>query len=136
MREISVNGQIGQIQIADEVLAIISGTAAHEVEGVMPGRGTRDNRRGKRNFSRRIKVKVSVNHGRVVIDVSIIVKFGYKIHVIAEEVQKRVKNALETMVGTKVSEVNVTVAGIEFERAAKSNLRPKQKPMLGTHKRK
>lgn len=124
MREITVGGQIGRIQISNEVLALISGTAALEVEGVvghMVNEAPSRTRFAKRNFGR--GVKITVAQEKVTVDISIFVKFGYKIHAISEEVQKRIKLALETMVGMKVKEVNVNVVGIQFEKAAK----PKQK---------
>ena len=119
MHEVSVNGHVGQIQIANEVLAIISGTAALEVEGVRPNLfiGEVSARFVKRNFAR--GVKITVADDKVVVDIAIIVKFGYKIHIVSEEVQKRIKTALETMVGMKVKEVNVNVIGVQFEKLPK-----------------
>ena len=47
--------------------------------------------------------------------------FGTKVQVVAEEVQKRVKNAVETMTGLSVPVVNVAVAGIVKEKTAKAD---------------
>jgi len=119
MREISAGGKVGQIKISDEVLAIISGTAAHEVEGVISSRASNDMfARSKRNFAR--NVKINVNQDRVIVDIRILVRFGYRIHEISEDVQRRVKTALETMVGMKVQEVNVSVIGIHFDQKSRS----------------
>lgn len=124
MHEILSNGSIGQIQIADEVLAIISGTAALEVEGVITSHSVADvsSRFAKRNFSKGIKIIVTDD--KVSVDISIIIKFGYKIHEVSEEVQKRIKIALETMVGMKVKEVNVNVLGIQFDKILKAKVNP------------
>jgi len=101
------------------VLAIIAGTAAHEVEGVISGRAANEVfARSKRRVAR--SVKINVNQNRVVVDIRILVRFGYRIHEISAEVQRRVKLALETMVGMKVDEVNVSVVGIQFEQKSKS----------------
>jgi len=119
MHEVSVNSQSGQIQISNEVLAIISGTAALEVEGVAASHSVSDasGRFAKRNFSR--GVKITVNGDIVSVDIAIIVKFGHQIHSVSEEVQKRVKAALETMVGMIVKEINVNVVGVHFDKPPK-----------------
>jgi len=116
MKETATNPHIGQIQISDEVLSIIAGTAALEVEGVAIGHGN-DSRFHKRSFGR--GVKVNVDKDKVSVDITILVKFGYKIHIVSEEVQSRVKTALETMVGMKVKEVNISVVGLQLEKAPK-----------------
>ena len=120
MHEVSVNGQIGQIHISNEVLAIISGTAALEVDGVVASHSVSDpsGRFAKRNFSR--GVKIAINEGKVSVDISVIVKFGFQIHRVSEEVQKRVITALETMVGMMVKEVNVNIVGVQFEKPPKA----------------
>jgi len=126
MRELSTNGKVGQIQISDEVLAIISGTAAHEVEGVISGRvATEIFLKTRRNFAR--GVKITIAQDKVIVDIKILVRFGFKIHEISQEVQKRVKNALETMVGMKVSEVNVSVVGIQLDKVQKSVQKPRKR---------
>ena len=127
MHEFSVNGQSGQIQIANEVLAIVSGTAALEVEGVAASHSVSDasGRFAKRNFSR--GVKITLNDGIVNVDLAIIVKFGHQIHSVSEEVQRRVKTALETMVGITVAEVNVNVVGVHFDKPPKIKAKPKGK---------
>lgn len=103
----------GQIQIADEVIAIIAGTAALEVEGVLTPTDTASSFVeffGKKNQSR--GVKVSVDEGEAVVELDIIVEFGVKIHETAAEVQMKVKNAIETMTGLSVVCVNVNVSGV------------------------
>ena len=119
MNEVFVDSKIGKIHIADEVLAVISGTAASEVEGVIAGAnpshsGDMSARLAKRNFAR--GVKVTIEDGKVKVDITIIVKYGYKIHQVATQVQSRISTALDTMVGMQTSEVNVNVANLRFER--------------------
>ena len=136
MQDFSVNGQSGQIQIANEVLAIVSGTAALEVEGVAASHSVSDasGRFAKRNFSR--GVKIAMKDDIVTVEIAIIVKFGHKIHEVSEEVQKRVKTALETMVGMTVMEVNVNVVGVHFDKPPKIKARAKIKanPQSRAHK--
>ena len=127
MHEVSVSSQSGQIKIANEVLAIVSGTAALEVEGVAASHSVSNasGRFAKRNFSR--GVKIAMKNDVVCVDLAIIVKFGHNIHVVSEEVQKRVKVALETMVGMTVKEVNVNVVGVHFDKPPKVKAKPKPK---------
>jgi len=110
---------IGQIQIADEVLAIIAGTAALETEGVagMAGHIPGDIAQafGVKNLAK--GVKVDVKDGNVTININLVVKFSNKIQSVSEEVQKRVKNAVETMTGMNASEINVSVTGVQKEKS-------------------
>lgn len=102
------------MQIADEVIATIAGTAALEIEGVagMGGGivGGISDMLGRENLAK--GVTVAVNGAYAVIDLDIIVKFGNKIQEISTEVQKRVKIAVETMARLNVPEVRVTVSGV------------------------
>lgn len=108
------NKSIGQIQIADEVIAIIAGTASREVEGVYAASGNATDTFveffGKKSQSK--GVKVCADNGEVSIEVDIVVEFGSKIQNVAMEVQKKVKNAVETMTGLEVMLVNVNITGI------------------------
>lgn len=108
------NTSIGQIQIADEVIAIIAGTASREVEGVYSASGNATDTFvelfGKKSQSK--GVKVCADNGEVSIEVDIIVEFGFKVQNVALEVQKKIKNAVETMTGLEVMLVNVNITGI------------------------
>ncbi len=108
---------IGQIQIADEVIAVIAGTAASEVDGVVTNTGGFGPDFGKKNMSK--GVKVTVNGNEVKIDLTISVKFGYKIQDVSSDVQKKVKTAIETMTGLFACEVNVNVASVQMEKTSK-----------------
>ena len=106
------------IKIADDVVAIIAGKAVSEVNGVfgMAGGfagGITEVLSGKKNLTKGIKVDVSDN--QVKIDVNIIVEYGVRIPDVAFEIQNRVKKAVETMTGLKVSSVNVHVQGVNTE---------------------
>ena len=109
----------GQIEIADEVIGVIAVTAALEVEGVS---GNVSNALteffGKKGQTRCLKVAKDENE--VVLDMDIIVNFGTKVQVVAEEVQKKIKNAVETMTGLHVPVVNVSVSGIVKEKIGKT----------------
>jgi uncharacterized alkaline shock family protein YloU len=122
MTEIQTNSSnIGQIQIADEVIAVIAGTAALEVDGVvgMASNFTGDLAEimGKRNLSK--GVKINVNEDNVSVEINLIIAFGYKIQDVSFEVQKKVKTAIETMIGLPSNEININVAGIHMDKAQK-----------------
>lgn len=108
----------GQVQIADEVVAIIAGLAATEVEGVasMAGNITKElvSKLGKKSLSKGIKV--SVENGVVTVDVALNIDYGYSVPKTSRKVQEKVKASVENMTGLMVSEVNVTIASVCMEK--------------------
>lgn len=108
----------GQIQISDEVISIIAGTAAAETEGVsLPSSAPVSSVKGffgKKNQSKGVKVTVEEN--TALIEIEVVVKFGINIKNACEEVQQKVKNAVETMTGLTVSDVNINVTAIMVEK--------------------
>ena len=109
--------KIGEVQIADEVVAIIAGLAATEVEGVdsMAGNITNElvGKLGMKNLSK--GVKVAVTEETVSVELSLNMKYGYSIPEVGEKVQDRVKSAIENMTGLSVLEVNIKIAGVSME---------------------
>ncbi len=109
--------QLGEIQIADEVVAITAGLAATEVEGVssMAGNITNDiiSRLGPKNLSR--GVRVFMDNRKVSVDVALNISYGYSIPEVSAKVQERVKNAIETMTGLDVACVNVRIAEVSMK---------------------
>ena len=104
------------IKISNEVVASIAGVAVSEVQGVysMAGGlagGISEVFSGKKNLSKGIKVEVGEKETKI--DVNIIVEYGVRIPDVAFEIQRRVKKAVETMTGLKVSGVNIHVQGIK-----------------------
>ena len=110
------------IQISNDVIAVISGVAVSEVQGVssMAGGfagGISEVLSGKKNLAKGIKVDKEEN--KVKIDVNIIVEYGTRIPDVAFEIQNRVKTSVENMTGLKVEEVNVHVQGVSTNTVAK-----------------
>ena len=103
------------IKISDEVVSVIAGVAASEVQGVagMAGgfAGGITEVFGKKNLSKGIKVEVGEKNTKI--DVNIIVEYGARIPDVAFEIQNRVKKAVEGMTGLTVLEVNVHVQGVK-----------------------
>lgn len=112
---ITGDGQ-GSIKISDEVVKIIAGLAATEVAGVtgMSGgiAGGIAEKLGRKNLSK--GVKAEVGEKEAAIDISVIVDYGAHIQEVASQIQTNVKNAVESMTGLKVLEVNVNVQGVSF----------------------
>ena len=108
---------VGEVQIADEVIAVIAGLAATEVDGVQQMSGNINNelvsKLGMKNLSR--GVKVSIDGEQVDVVLNLILKYGVSIPKISREVQEKVKGAIETMTGLTVNEVNIRIAGIQTE---------------------
>lgn len=111
------DGKVGEVQIADEVVAIIAGLAATEVEGVasMAGNVTNElvGKLGMKNLAKGVKVEVSTE--AVVVDMALNMKYGYSIPKTSQLVQEKVKQAIENMTGLNVAEVNIRIAGISAE---------------------
>ena len=108
--------QVGDVRVADEVVAIIAGLATTEVEGVssMAGNITNEivSKLGMKNLSKGILVEVMENEVKV--DVAINISYGYSIPEVSSKVQDKVKTANENMTGLNVSVVNVRIAIVDM----------------------
>lgn len=109
--------ELGNIRIADEVVAVIAGLAATEIEGVagMSGgiAGGIAEMLGRRNLAK--GVKVEVGEKETAVDLYIIVNFGVTIPEVAYKIQQNVKQAIESMTGLAVIEANVHIQGVDFK---------------------
>lgn len=114
---IKMNDDQGDVVIVDEVIAVIAGLAAVEVDGVasMAGNATKEliSKLGKKLLSK--GVKVDVLEGVVSIAVAINIKYGYNIMDVSKKVQDKIKVTVENMTGLTVADVNVRIAGVDIE---------------------
>ncbi len=114
---------MGSIRIADEVVRIIAGLAATEVQGVagMSGglAGGITEILGRKNLSKGVKVEVGEKEAAV--DIYVIVDYGAKIPDIASEIQQKVKKAINDMTGLNVIGVNVHIQGVSFNSSDKED---------------
>ena len=112
--QIEGNNSFGDVVIADEVLAIIAGIAATEVEGVhsMDGGWSGDfiSMLGIKDLAR--GVKVQVREGEVKVDLSLNMEYGYAIPKVSNLVQDKVSASINNMTGLNVSEVNIRISGV------------------------
>ena len=108
----------GKIVFAEDVVATIATLAASEVEGVYGMSGSAfegiGEKLGKKNYTKGIKVEVG--SVECAVDMTIIVRYGFRIQEVCRNVQNAVKNAIETMTGLKVVQVNITVNSIVFAK--------------------
>lgn len=108
--------EIGDIRVSEEVVAIIAGLAATEVEGVssMAGNITNEivSKLGMKNLSKGIFVEVMDEEIKV--DVALNIAYGYAIPEISAKVQERVKSSVENMTGLTVAVVNIRIASVDM----------------------
>ena len=106
----------GSIKIADEVVGIITGLAATEIDGVagMSGglAGGLADMLGRKNLSKGVKVEVTDE--TALVDVYVIINYGNSIPDVAWKIQDNVKQAIEGLTGLNVKAVNVPVQGVNF----------------------
>ncbi len=107
----------GEVYIADEVVAIIAGLAATEVEGVASMAGNITNelvgKLGMKNLSKGVKVNVLENV--VTVDLALNIAYGKNILETSKTVQEKVKAAIDNMTGLEVADVNIRIASVDME---------------------
>lgn len=112
---------LGSIRIADEVVKIIAGLAATEVQGVVGMSsgvvGGIAEMLGRKNMSKGVKVEVGEKEAAV--DIYVVMEYGTRIPDVAARIQENIKKAIENMTGLTVVEVNVNVQGVAFSNDAK-----------------
>ena len=108
---------IGEVHISDEVVAIIAGLAATEIEGVQSMAGNITNelvsKLGMKNLSK--GVKVTISDDSVEVSLALNIKYGYEIPAVSKKVQDNVKSAIETMTGLTVTAVNIKIVSLNIE---------------------
>lgn len=108
---------LGKIEIAPEVIEVIAGIAASEVEGVAGMRGNFAagvvERLGKKNHGKGVKVELTETGIKV--DVYCLMKFVVSIPAVAGKIQDNIRQALLNMTALEAEEVNIHVVGIQFE---------------------
>ena len=109
--------EVDQVQIADDVIAVVAEIAALEVDGIVgTAAGKGDFMQAFSGKKRPKGVKVEVAEDEVFIDLGVVVKYGAKIQKSCKEVQEKVKNSVETMTGLNVVSVNIHVVGVHFDK--------------------
>lgn len=107
------------LNISEDVIGIIAGLAASEVEGIAGMTlgfvdGINQILGGNKKYSKGVKIELEGK--RVTIDLYVNVKYGVRIPDIAWAAQNAVKSAVENMTGLDVTAVNINVQGITFDK--------------------
>ncbi|MEI5906134.1 Asp23/Gls24 family envelope stress response protein [Bacillus spongiae] len=113
---IELTNSLGQIDISNDVIAMIAGGAAMDCYGIVGMASKNQIKDGltdilrKENFTRGVIVRQEQEE--VHIDMFIIVSYGTKISEVANNVQSKVKYTLDKTVGLTVDSVNIFVQGV------------------------
>ena len=107
---------MGTIRISDDVVATVAGLAALETPGIAAMSGGISEGWAKRLSGKQAQRGVSVEVGEreAAIDLRVIVHYGVAIHDVCWQLQERVRDAVQTMTGLTVVEVNVKVEGVQL----------------------
>lgn len=110
-------GAESSVRISDDVVGVIAGIAAMEVEGVAGMSGgfaaeVSERMLGKKNLTK--GVRVQVGEKEAAIDLYIVVEYGVRIPDVAQQVQENVKRAVESMTGLDCVQINIHIQGVSF----------------------
>ena len=111
---------LGIVKISDEVVSIIAGIAADEIQGIVGlPHGVSNNisqiLKGKKTTNNK-SVKVTLEEDKAVIELNVAVEYGIKIPEVVSEVQENVRKTVEAMTGLNVDTVNVNVQNIYVKK--------------------
>ncbi len=111
--------ELGKVEISPEVIEVIAGIAASEVDGVATMRGNFATgvaeKLGRKNHGK--GVKVELGEEGITVDVSVVISYGVSVPEVAKLIQSNIKQALQTMTAIELQAVNVHVVGVQFESA-------------------
>lgn len=120
---VSSNPGLGKVEIAPEVIEVITGIAASEVEEVSSMRGNFATgvaeRLGKKSHSKGVKVEIG-NNG-ITIDLYVVLNYGVTIPDIAQKLQTNIRQSLKSMTSLDIEEINIHVVGIQMDAADSEN---------------
>lgn len=108
---------VGVVQIADDVVAMIASLATTEVEGVSAMAGNITNELMSKVGMKKLTkgVRVDVLEGNVTVDLVVTMEYGYNIPATCQQVQAKVKAAIENMTGLTCTDVNIRIAGVKVK---------------------
>jgi len=121
--------ELGSITVSKEVVAIITAQETIKTKGVVGiTSGYRSNSTNVLSGKDMAKgVEVWMKTGEATITIPIITDYEVGIFKVAEELQRRVKDAVCSMTGLKVLKVNVNVQGVKFKEEKKKIKKETQK---------
>lgn len=123
----------GNTTIADSVVSKIAGIAAQEVDGIRMGSGASQTASnllgsitGSSGGSQTQGVSVEVGQEEAALDLTLTAEYGKSIPQLADAVRRNVSNRIESLVGLRVTEVNITVQNVFFPQAEQEQERQRQ----------
>lgn len=115
---VSDNESLGKIEIAPEVIEVITGIAASEVEGIASMRGNFASdvveKFGGTSHSKGVKVELSEEE--ILINLFVVIDYGVSIPKIAESLQRNIRQTILNMTALEITEINIHVVGIQMEQ--------------------
>ncbi len=115
LMEVSQRSKKGTLRVSENVIISIANNAAMEVVGVSKISTRPFN--VLKLFSSKVSgnaIRVTMLDGVAKISMSIIVFSGYNVSSVCEQIQAKVKSAVQSMTGVTVSKVNVSVVDVDF----------------------
>jgi uncharacterized alkaline shock family protein YloU len=123
----------GSTSISDSVVSKIAGIASQEVDGIRMGSGGSQavsgiigSITGGSSGSQTQGVSVEVGQEEAAVDLTLTAEYGKSIPQLAEAVRRNVANRVESLVGLRVTEVNITVSNIFFPQQEAEQERQRQ----------
>jgi uncharacterized alkaline shock family protein YloU len=127
-RQSPLHSDRGRTKIAPSVVQQVAGIAAQEVEKVQMSGGTGaavgsflQSVTGSSGAGYTRGVSVEVGEEETAIDLTMAVEYGQSIPQLSEAVRRNVINRVESLLGLRVTEVNITVNDVQI---------PEERPML------
>ncbi|TQS74511.1 Asp23/Gls24 family envelope stress response protein [Ornithinibacillus gellani] len=121
--DVSDDVSLGKVEIAPEVIEVITGLATLEVKGLASMRGNFATgvaeKLGKKSHGKGVKVELT--DSGILIDLFVVLHFGVSIPEVAQKVQTNIRQTIKNMTGLEISEINVHVVGIQMDKEEQEN---------------
>ena len=122
VKEVELQEEVGSVTFNNDVIATIAGLATVDIPGIAGMSGSIvsgvTELLGKKNLTKGVKVEVEEKDCKV--HLNVVIEYGCKIPEVCENVQKSVKEAIETMTGLNAKEVNIYIQGVQVEKKEKT----------------
>lgn len=115
MEDLNNEQTVGIVKISDEVVSVIAGIAAEEIDGIVEFQhGVSSIFKGKKTSGK--TVKVTLNENSALIEMAVSVEYGRKIPDVVAKVQENIKRTVEAMTGLSVEAVDIYVQNIYMQK--------------------
>ncbi len=106
--------KIGEVKIADDVISAIAGLAATDAKGVVSLAGglTHDMITSSNVKNLHKSVRIGIDEGKVTVKLALILTGNRSIPEVTADVRDKVVTAIESMTGMTVTDVHITIAGV------------------------